>query len=576
MKKAIVFLLIITLSITMNFSGVSLASEDIMDFSAFCFGNNDGSDYYVFVNTMRDLGFNEVTLKNNNSTDPDMKPTANSFMDSDDADYAYFAGHGFRRANMPILYSTSGSYTSPDEYFCAETSTFNNGGKPTQEIGAEFLSGSTIATESKWDTDLEWTFMAACSQLNYGDQGDGGYWNGLNSAEIWARTLLSNSTNRAHGILGYYNSAPGGSTSVSRISKFFEYAIDAGTFDSAETMINSWKKANTPIFSGNSTWAAIVHRDNAGDYLRGQGTVTPDVPYQQQYTIDRYSLGGNNTNISLSSRSSNANNILEKKGQSNKTYRFHLLDVNSNYDKNTTSIEREETKSNSINKDKIINSLFKNYRSLTMKDMGSEFQQDAKKIKFYNGNKFKFIDNKTSLLDGTIVLSEGEAITHATKILDNLGVLPNDYYPVVSTVEKNTIIIEGDKVTSSNEASIVEYNITFYHKLANRTILSKEDEGIRVTLTKNGLHEIWYNWNDYSINNIITAENNVTIDHAINQVIGNSNQLVKSNDNIIDFYNVELKYFDSENSLIPVYSFDCNRINGERILVNAITGDIIK
>jgi len=124
------------------------------------------------------------------------------------SDVVFIAGHGAHAASILVqdsdenaveLISAASGLTN--EYW------FQYQFRPAMDsqvvIGADFLSGSTTRTNSVWNDRTRWAILYTCSQLNFRNEGRGAYWNGLNNAQIWARTMLGY-PNRMHGILGFY------------------------------------------------------------------------------------------------------------------------------------------------------------------------------------------------------------------------------------------------------------------------------------------------------------------------------------------------------------------------------------
>lgn len=106
------------------------------------------------------------------------------------------------------------------------------------EIGSDWIG--TNRTNSRWDNDIEWIFLASCNQLSAD----------YDSRVRYARTLLGD-PQRAHAIWGYDYLAPGDGTDVSIVDDLFDYE-EAGT-----STRYAWLKANDNWNSTNA--CGIVH-----------------------------------------------------------------------------------------------------------------------------------------------------------------------------------------------------------------------------------------------------------------------------------------------------------------------------
>jgi len=209
-----------------------------------------------------------------NKTEPYDDVTLSDILDGsvgdpgiDDCDVAYYSSHG--------------RYSNGDTWFEIQS---GEGGTTITEVRASDVGDvwddsdpRYWLTNSRWDSDVEWVFLACCSQLNTYDS--------YKAVKAWARTLVGY-PDRAHGIFGYRSTAPGDGTDVNIVNDLYDYVVDDDY-----SIKDAWKQAN--VDNGQSTkWAAVVHLENVSDRFWGAGTVTGDTSYTSSPNIYLYTSAG--------------------------------------------------------------------------------------------------------------------------------------------------------------------------------------------------------------------------------------------------------------------------------------------
>lgn len=179
-------------------------------------------------------------------------------------DLLYLSTHG--AANLMTFYDPS-YQKDPDREEDLQGRADNIGpkvgvGPPSEkanwEIGSDFLDGSMTRTTSRWDDDIEWVFLAACSQLSSDDS----------SRIRYARTLLGD-PHRAHAVFGYDAVAPGDGFDVKIVDRFFDYLA-------SYSIRYSWLAANDDYAANNA--CCIIHSEHELEGLPPVRYQTPDTP----------------------------------------------------------------------------------------------------------------------------------------------------------------------------------------------------------------------------------------------------------------------------------------------------------
>lgn len=171
-------------------------------------------------------------------------PGVDPYPGANSRDILYTSGHGW--PNMLRLYAPRawGDDTreldqlnrpdniGPDDHVVSDGETVN------WQVGTDWIG--TNRTASRWNDDLEWAFLASCSQLS--STGD--------SRLKYARTLLG-TPQRAHAVWGYDATAPGDGVDVSIVNDFFDYV------GASYSIRYAWLKANDNYSQTNA--AGVVH-----------------------------------------------------------------------------------------------------------------------------------------------------------------------------------------------------------------------------------------------------------------------------------------------------------------------------
>ncbi len=601
MKKYFIYLL--TFLIIISSGIISFAGDDgKWEIAAFRMGNGNDKDARAFIDGMKLLGYNKVYFKTNNSTDKDKIPKAKTVRDvTRTVDYALISGHGWRYADMPVYKNVNDS--TPYEFFCAEKdAAFNNSDvdrtKPIYEIGAKFLRGSTTVTESCFNDDLEWAIFTGCNQLNYLGEGDGKVWQNMNCSQIWGRTLLAN-TNRAHGILGYHYKAPESPYDVDVMENFMLYSA------SQQSMIRAWQYANEGVVDWN--WAAICHRalseDKIGVYTADPSTsskvidwygnnlpyrkyldiegneITPDYSYTSRSGMPQIKptnlMALGNKNFFLRAASLNKNTRVVEKD--NKRFSFDISDAATGFNsvKKSREIVDEKAKEELVAKLLRTNNQ-KNYR----KKNWDYYKNGAKTLKLSDNGDLEYIDSSVTLSEGNVNISEKDAVKKAKDSLRDLDLLPSDKYSVyISSVQRYPMIFDEDD-TITLEPDIVEYTVKFVHNFDGKEMFSKDDEGIVVSINKNGISRIKKTWSKVSYNNTIKLNdsngNIIWVNEAIETFTTNYEKLFNNTDDtenvIVD--EVDGAYYLFNGDVIPVWMFAFDGYKS-KVFINAHTGELI-
>ncbi len=142
-------------------------------------------------------------------------------------------------------------------------------------------------SKSLFTKNTDWLIVNSCSQFD-----------NLESAQNWGKLMLGNG-HRLHGVLGYYDAAPGTTLMKERFDDFFE------NLDNGDTFITAWKKANNE--GSDSNWAVIYHDDCEDDKL----TSLTNPGSGNDYTIKllKNSFFGDSSSVVFSNSANNASNI---------------------------------------------------------------------------------------------------------------------------------------------------------------------------------------------------------------------------------------------------------------------------
>lgn len=498
------------------------------DFGVLYIGDGSDADARQFRTRFLNMGWNQEVWKTSHSTVNFprhfhfTRGVDNNHTEAGaDADILYISGHGWECTTLPIYRLRGGTQPMrmPREYWVTpDTTTISNA---QWEVGIEWR-GLFPNNESRWNHDLEWVVLAACSQLNTVLDGSlGRVWpegSPTNSAaKTWARTLLGNGA-RAHGIFGYRGSAPGDGADVRIADTFINYMTIAHPL----TVLTSWQRANTPALAGNSTWAAVVHHANEADRLHGSGHVTPDTT--GTYHIDYWSsfTSYNNRRI-LDGRGGRYETMSERPSLIERAFTkarglfefsapayarqgaagFKVGETEFRIGENAakqleaSNIEKSKLKinRNRENEKKTVNSLLRNMRNVerSKKEDGTVVYEDGRsdaKIKVYPSGTIAW-DRHEQLENKPTDLTKDQAVQRAQDFIEEYGGFPADAEVTrVTTVEVTELDLSGDGAEERPRA--VEYSILFSRKVNG--ISTDGAYGIEVVIDSSGptrMHKAW-------------------------------------------------------------------------------------
>jgi len=165
-----------------------------------------------------------------------MKSDILGYLPNSQATIVYWSGH----TQFPDINSNLVNPISRASYYTDRnaSSYVSYDAKPNVEnpfnipeyIGQSMQSSNTTNgyySDSQWNEGLKWAIIAACNQLTYDIHN-----------KKWARTLLGRKS-RAHGILGYAESAPVGPGDFNVVDDFFRLSM---VYD--YSMLQAWIQAN--------------------------------------------------------------------------------------------------------------------------------------------------------------------------------------------------------------------------------------------------------------------------------------------------------------------------------------------
>lgn len=442
-------------------------------------------------------------------------------------DIVYINSHGYPYANI-VIHDENAERI---EYFCAEDAVEIL--RPTDDlpkisVGAEWLDDSRTKTDSYWNVRTKWVILSPCSQLNYTNDSSITHWDGLTSAEVWARTMLGDG-HRIHGILGFYYQAPKGTDHTSRLDDFFSDCQNA-------PLVEAWGSGHTRLI-GSSSWAALFHYANMDDTLTNMSATTASGSNYVIYYV------GRNINLSL----------LSLAGQN----RTSIPDITALGEIMPILISSSVNKRTNMQK----------YMYLQEKLQGAEksvlnIDEDGR-ITYSVGNR-----DWGNATRSAYSLTEAQAINAAEKILADLDLLPEDEYQVrVSTIDRVQMNLAGGKQQSPET---VEYTVCFYRTCNGIDIISDREDGIIVGISADGLTELQYFWRDMIIEN--TVERNsakaITFEQA---------QSICEKEYQMDMTNwfVSVAYLQINDSTRPVYVFASDDCYTNSVYVDIYTGEVL-
>lgn len=574
--KGRVFISVLALTLALPINIISAATT----YSVFYLNGdpappNEDGDATNFANGMANLGYNLVT--HNSTLGNYTRPSVSNILNAKNSTFMYISGHG-----MPDTELFIGSLNSPTDSFAASFNFNKSWNYPntskddpynyvgSSEIGIDYIDTSGTMTNSRWDGDMKWLFLGACSQLDFkaSDTSDSfpskpdAVYNGLYSASVWARTMLGyrsvydystgswrNTPKRLHGIAGYYGSAPAGDGDNNAINAFFEYT-NAYMYRNIRT---AWQDANSwPA----SNWAVLVHRSNSTDFVPGKQTgLTADTTGTP--IIDLYRRDSSNYNVPLIQTNSSSSKI-ESFSSLGVTFR---LAAKPTVQENTYS----ELSSELITPD--INLLSRKL----MGEISQKIQKDTNQT-MISGNK-----SLTELKDGSVeyrnlnisnnkkqddFFNEEQAVLKSKQFLKELGIYPEDAYldGVSKTVRINDILNESQKPTTD----ILEYEVVLKHKFDGKTL---NKDAITVRINSDGVSAMNFKWHKIT-GTSKDRRSVITPNEALNKFKEEIHKQWKvTPESDITEFNVEYSFDELEGVFKPVWKIVVN--NDAPVLIDA-------
>lgn len=506
----------------------------IRTFSAFDVGDSASQEATVVASWMSDFGYKNVGVYDSQQHSVPAQVVKDVGLYSD---IVYINGHGEEYANMRVQNQDNDIVG----YVCADdtivpTSYFTQEDVPTVGIGAQWKVGSTTKTNSYWNKKTKWGILAQCSQLNHDSDGQGGFWNGLNAADVWARTMLGDGV-RVHGYLGYYGTAPGEEVHLDRLNTFFE-ATQPGT---DEPLVQAWKYSHTKLI-GSSDWAVLYHLSAITDRFNFFNPEPAESSEDPIYWLGRRSSQG------VLSRTVNTqfNVLLDAQVSTVSGSEKTPLLVNSSAN---SSVNRQAYKS-------IEKALGGNSNSsLTVDQKG--------KITYSNWN----VDLDVEDLQYTI--TDEEAVAMAEKKLLELDLLPQgEYRTSVSATQRMKFNSDG---TGFLDPEIIEYSVSFYRTYNGIDLISDEEDGILITFNKYGISRLTYFWR-----NIEAVENDSKmLMKPITEMQAKAIFNEKSKMNCADPV-VSVAYLQRDDIVNPVWVFSSDTGYANSVFIDMYTGEVLE
>lgn len=422
-------------------------------FSAFDIGNSVSDEVAVVKSGFESFGLTDIgSYKNDDGFIPgQLVKDIGKY-----SDIVYINAHGGQRSNLFVQECGSDTHEK-EEYLCADESVDVGDGLNKIGIGAQWKSGSTTKTDSYWNAGTKWVIISSCDQFNYVGDRFGAHWNGLYSAQVWARTMLGDGE-RIHGFLGYCNGAPPEDAHTTKLESFFHNA-------QYMPIIDAWKSANLGGWPGqvNTNWAIMYHSENASDTL---DSFTDSTNSNSPYSIYLERFTYSNTIIPLASASNNVS--------------ANALNLNANA--YPVFIDADVSEINSI------------YTALQGKLLVENSQL---KIDEHNRIIYNNFDRHTGEANLGFNLSDKQAVAAALQQLDALGIAPDgDYKVSVSYVHRYEMDLNSGAVSAPET---IEYSVCFNRTYNGIDMLSDQGDGIVVSFDKYGLTNLQYKWRDVQV-----------------------------------------------------------------------------
>jgi len=519
-------------------------------FAAFLIGYGNRCPVTLVSNNLTNIGYtSRGTFNNSTGT---FASASTVWARARESDVVFIGGHGANAASMLVqdrnrnaveLLSAASGLTNQNWFQPLFRPAINN----QVVIGADFLTGSTTRTNSTWNDRTRWAILYTCSQLNTGAEGNGNYWNGLNNAQIWARTMLG-SPNRMHGILGFYGVAPSSTNEETGYPLLGDFLSMTTGSSNNSTLVSAWRDAhNGGIFGRRAAnWAALYHQDNATDRFDNFTARTSDTVAPRIFLVRR---GTSARQIGL-----NALNVNENDGLA-----FAVENTSSDINP-YLSISFSDNIINHAARQRIEQILVSEENHVL------RFESDGS-ITFRNTNVDLGVQNMR------LQMNEEQAVEAARSHLDNLGLLPADsnYRVFVSSTERSLFDIATGEFTNSET---IGFTVNFVRQINGIDVFSDRGDGISISFDVNGITGLHHNWRNMTVAQAQrqVTTNQITVEQAIESLKGiySENYLISS---LPAMLNVSNAYVIRNGIVTAVWMFSEEHDLLNMVMLDVITGE---
>ena len=459
-------------------------NEKVQLFAGFDVGTTEKSkEETLFRDGMKKFGgFTEIASLNNDKTYSYRSPETVRAI-SRAVDVTYINSHGAKYGYLWFAKKMkNGSFPYTYAALAPNMNAAVSKGAPskrTKEIGADWKDDNNrVKTHSIYKDTAKWLILGGCGLLNYGPENaeeynPGPFWEGMNAAQLWARTMRGDGK-MLHGILGYYRLAPKGEGHKTKLKSFLDLA------NAGYSYVNAWIYGNGNPVLGGPPWAVLVRGDcsnEAAIQKMQPKTSASSIHLYRYHHLPSYTLP-----LDGQSRVTSAD------------YTFQFNEVAPEGNIENAEVELIEKDFSQEEKNKIT--------SLLSSDSGQK-KANSSGLQDYSPIKLDITDDgelhyKRDFLDLSEVnlncrMKSEDAISVAESKLEELGILPDSNYRAdIDYVSRQKVPLTALAFEEPEE--IVSYTVRFYPQINGRDLLTDEKNVILVTLCKNGISEIYYNW----------------------------------------------------------------------------------
>lgn len=510
------------------FMDVYTYSDVNFTFSAFDMGDSSQDEAALVNSKFAGYGYTSIGTYNNKSK---YIPLESPIDVGRYSDIIYINSHGGRGAYM-WHQTYNGDTATKDGYICADARFTEQDGLPIAEVGAQFKSGSSTITNSKWNQRTKWAIFGGCHQLSYQSNSmEGSVQGSWYNADWWGATMLGDGV-RMHGILGYYKGAPPADVSYDRLNNFLTYANN-------RTILNAWRDAHSQLLDASTNWAMIYHGANAGDTIYNYTDSTPTGSAYNIYIVMR----------------ERAQQIMYSIGPSVP------------YDTNGLIANEMPVFIDSV--DRIaVNNIYSNLREkLCLSEYDNLVIDQNDKISYTNSISRMGEDNLG------MSITEDEAVKIALRMLKDLGLSPTgEYRATVSTINRYRMDLTGKNVEAPET---IEYTVSIYRIVNGLDFVSDQEDGIVISFDKYGLTTLHYKWRNTttSVQQVAATRNAITEQQARNTY---KEQMAQSGIDLSDDEIIVRKAYVQDDQIVRtvwVCSYDYGY--GNHIFVDCNSGEII-